>query len=81
MADSDFVNIGTRVTAREVGTEHEHTFVFLGPWDADSDQNILNYKAPLALAFMGKKVGETVTFGEDEDLRQWEVLSIEPAIT
>jgi transcription elongation factor GreA len=80
MADSDFVNIGTRVSAREIATDQEHTFTFLGPWDADSDQGVLNYKAPLAMAFMGKKVGETVSFGEDEDLRQWEVLAIAPAV-
>lgn len=80
MADSDYVNIGTRVTAREVATDQEHIFTFLGPWDADSDQGILNYKAPLALAFMGKKVGETVSYGEEDDLRQWEVLAIEPAV-
>ena len=80
MADSEFVNIGTRVTAREIGSDAEHTFAFLGPWDADSERNILNYRAPLALAFMGKKVGDTVTFGEDEDLRQWEVVAITPAV-
>lgn len=81
MAESDFVNIGTRVRAREIATDQEHTFTFLGPWDADSDQGILNYKAPLAMAFMGKKVGETVSFGEEEDLRQWEVLEVTPAVT
>lgn len=80
MADSEFVNIGTRVTARELATGQEHTFTFLGPWDADSDQGILNYKAPLAMAFMGKKVGEAVSYGEAADQRQWELLSVAPAI-
>ncbi|MEZ4388291.1 MAG: GreA/GreB family elongation factor [Candidatus Krumholzibacteriia bacterium] len=80
MADSGYVNIGTRVTAREVGQPSDHTFTFLGPWDADSDRGILNYKAPLALAFMGKKVGETVVYGEGPDRRQWEVLAVAPAI-
>lgn len=78
MAESDFVNVGTRVTTREVDTGKEYVFTFLGPWDADSDRGILNYKAPLALAFMGKKVGETVNYGEEDDLRQWEVLSVVP---
>ena len=80
MADSDYVNIGTRVTAREFATGEEQTYTFLGPWDADSDQGILNYKAPLALAFMGSKVGDTVEFGEDAERREWEVLTISPGI-
>ncbi len=80
MADSKYVNIGTRVTARELATGEEHVFTFLGPWDSDSDRGILNYRAPLALAFMGKKVGETVTFGDDDDRRQWDVLTIAPGI-
>jgi transcription elongation GreA/GreB family factor len=81
MADSSYVNIGTRVRARELATGEEHSFTFLGPWDTDSERGILNYRAPLALAFMGKKVGETVVYGEDDDRREWEVLAVEPAIT
>ena len=81
MADSDHVTIGTRVTARDQATGEELAYTFLGPWDADSEQNILNYRAPLALAFMGKKVGETVTHGEGADLRTFEIVAIEPGIS
>ena len=81
MAGSDYVNIGTRVTAREKGADQDVVYTFLGPWDTDSERGILNYKAPLALAFMGSKVGDTVVYGEDEDRREWEVLAIEPAIS
>lgn len=81
MADSDFVNIGTRVTAREEATGEEITFTFLGPWDTDSDHNVLNYRAPLALAFMGARVGDVVTHGSGADARVFEVLSIAPGVS
>jgi transcription elongation factor GreA len=80
MADSDFVNVGTRVTARDEDTGEEVTYTFLGPWDTDSENNVLNYRAPLALAFMGKKVGETVSHGEGDDARRFTILAIAPGV-
>jgi len=49
---------GMRVRLRQAdGTTQEHTI--LGPWDCVED-GIINYKAPLAQAMLGKKVGDTV---------------------
>jgi len=80
LATSPFANIGTRVRAREEGADADTEFVFLGPWDADPDRHVLNYSAPLAMAFMGKRPGETVVFGEPPETRRWQVLAVEPAI-
>lgn len=80
MAESDFVNIGTRVAVRDTAEASEQDFTFLGPWDADAERRILNYRAPLAMAFMGRQVGERVVFGEGQERREWEILRIEPAI-
>jgi|GEM_PF-826078 len=79
MTDSNFVNVGTRVVARVLDTGDEEVFTFLGPWDTDTDQKVLNYQAPLSLAFMGTKVGGTVNYGEDDAQRSWEIVKIEPA--
>ncbi len=80
MAGSDFVNVGTRVVARSTVTGEEEVYTFFGPWDTDIQKRILNYQAPLAMAFMGAKVGDRVIFGEDTEQRAWEILSIEAAI-
>ena len=80
MAGSDFVNIGTRVTTRSVDTGEEEVYTFFGPWDTDVANRILNYQAPLAMSFMGSRVGDMVVFGEDDEKRTWEILSIEPAV-
>jgi len=80
MAASDFVNAGTRVTARSLETGQEEVYTFLGPWDTDVERKILNYQAPLSQAFMGARVGDKVVFGEEGDMRSWEILLIEPAV-
>jgi transcription elongation factor GreA len=80
MAGSDFVNVGTRVTARSVETGEEEVYTFFGPWDTDVENRILNYQAPLAMSFMGTRVGDMVVFGEGVDQRSWEILAIEAAV-
>lgn len=80
MAASDFVNAGTRVTARSEATGLEEVYTFLGPWDTDVERKILNYQAPLSMAFMGARVGDRVTYGDEGDSRSWVVLGIEPAV-
>ena len=79
MANGDQVNAGTRVTTRtSAGVEEIYTF--LGPWDTDVENRVLNYQAPLSQAFMGAKVGGRVTYGEGDDQRSWEILAIEAAV-
>jgi len=80
MAGSDFVNIGTRVATRSVDTGEEEVYTFFGPWDTDVAKRILNYQAPLAMAFMGARVGDKVVYGEEGEKKSWEILSIEAAI-
>jgi transcription elongation factor GreA len=75
----DFVGIGSRVHARDLVTGSAEVYTFLGPWEADADNRILYYKAPLALAFMGKRVGDEIRFGEGEDARSWRVEKVESA--
>jgi transcription elongation factor GreA len=80
MAASETVNIGTTVRARRFSTGQEETLTFLGPWDAATQKGIYYYKAPLALAFMGKAAGDTVVLQADAGEERWEILEIKPAI-
>ncbi|MBM4020623.1 MAG: hypothetical protein FJ288_20275 [Planctomycetes bacterium] len=80
MALSETVNIGTTVRARRASTGREETLTFLGPWDAAAEKGIYFYKAPLALAFMGKAVGETVVLRSDAGEERWEILEVRPAL-
>ena len=67
------------MTARNLANDATETFVFLGPWDTEIEETVMNYRAPLALAFMGKLPGEEVVYGEDEQERRWEIITVEPA--
>jgi transcription elongation factor GreA len=80
MVQGDTVNVGTTVRARRFSTGQEETLTFLGPWDADTQKGIYYYKAPLALAFMGKAVGDTVVLQADAGEERWEILEVKPAI-
>ncbi len=80
MAASSFVNIGSQVQVRRLPAGQVEAYTFLGPWDADADRHILNYNAPLALAFMGKKVGEEVVYDQDGEEIRWEILAIASAL-
>ena len=80
MGAGETVTVGSKVRARSARTGREESFTFLGPWDTDVENDIYYYRAPLALAFMGKAVGETVAFGEGDKRREWEVLEIAAGI-
>ena len=73
-------NVGTSVRLRETATGQERTVTFLGTWDADIENGVYSYLAPLSRRFMGKKVGDRVTanFGGRE--AEYEITSIERAV-
>ncbi|HOI55976.1 MAG TPA: GreA/GreB family elongation factor [Phycisphaerae bacterium] len=79
MAAVDHVTIGSVVTARDLGSGKTETMTFLGPWDAAPQNNVFSYRSPLALAFMGSKVGDTVELAVDAGKRAWEIQEIRPA--
>ncbi len=80
MTETDFVNVGTRVSLRDLSTGKEETMTFFGAWESDPENGILSYQAPLSMAFMGQKVGDQVEFGEEGHKRRWEILAIESAL-
>ncbi|MDK1032399.1 MAG: GreA/GreB family elongation factor, partial [Planctomycetia bacterium] len=80
MAESSTVTVGSAVQVNDLATGELDTFVFLGPWDADPQEKIYSYRAPLSLAFMGKKVGDIAVFHTDEGERKWKIVEIRAGI-
>lgn len=75
---TDRVSIGVRVTIREAEGDDQRQLVILGPFEAEADQGIYNYKAPLCLAILGKEIGDLVLLSLDgKDERSYEIVSIE----
>ena len=80
MADGQSVTVGSSVLARSLASGQVETFIFLGPWDAEPDKRVYSYRAPLGLAFMGKKTGDVVVLRTDAEERKWKILEIRAGI-
>ncbi|HUU90869.1 MAG TPA: GreA/GreB family elongation factor [Phycisphaerae bacterium] len=80
LAAGNTVTVGSAVRARRLPDGEEQTLRFLGPWDADVENHVYFYRAPLSLAFMGKKAGDVVTYGEGTKEQRWEILDVGPGL-
>jgi transcription elongation factor GreA-like protein/transcription elongation GreA/GreB family factor len=58
------VGIGTIVSCTNPEETIEYTI--LGPWEANADKGILSFQSKLALAMLGKKVGDKISISGDE---------------
>ena len=77
---TDKVGIGTRVELASTDGQDRRKITILGPFEADLDNNILNYRAPLATQLKDQKVGDTVTLLLDTTEREYRVEAIENAL-
>jgi transcription elongation GreA/GreB family factor len=75
----DVVAPGTQVRIVDLADNTEQTLRLLGPWDAVED-DILNYKAPLGQALLGKKAGETASIETSNGSRQVRIEAIEKIV-
>jgi transcription elongation GreA/GreB family factor len=76
-ADTAQVSIGTSVQIRNAETGSEETFHILGAWDGDVEKGIISYKAPIARALIGHKLGESVELATEKGGSTVEIISIE----
>lgn len=57
--------IGSVVTLADKNN-NETTYTLLGPWDADTEKNILSFQSKLAQSMVGYRVGDKFTFKDEE---------------
>jgi transcription elongation factor GreA len=76
-ADTAQVSIGTSVRIRNTESGGEETFHILGAWDGDVDKGIISYKAPIARALIGHKLGESVELANEKGGATVQIISIE----
>lgn len=58
------VDVGTIVEVQDLNGKTAR-YTILGPWDADSEKNILSFQSKFAEAMIGCRRGETFSFRED----------------
>ena len=76
-ASIDQVTVGNKVDVTNLETNKQETFIILGAWDGDPDNQILSYLTPLGQAFLGKKPGDEAKLEVDEESRRYRIESIE----
>lgn len=78
--DTDQVNIGTHLCLQSTDGANRREMTILGPWEADMEKNIYNYRAPMCMKFRGLKVGDRVTLNLDDTEREYQIESIANAL-
>jgi transcription elongation factor GreA len=77
---TDTAGIGSAITVRDLKTGEVKRFVILGPWEADANKGILNYKTPLAQAMMGARVGDKRTMNFRGHIEEFTIEKLENAL-
>lgn len=77
---TDEVNIGTRVTLQSEDGTSRRELVILGPWEADVDKGIYNYRAPMCMKLRGLRVGDTVELDLDSGQKRYRIEAIANAL-
>jgi transcription elongation GreA/GreB family factor len=77
---TDEVGIGSRVTLRRLSDGHVRTLSFLGPFEANPDQAVFNYQAPVSQRLMGKRVGDRVLLSLEGSEAEYEISQLANAL-
>ena len=75
--DTTVVSIGTTVKIKEVVDGRVDVYSILGAWERDPKAGIISYKAAIAQALLGHKVGEKLEVPTEHGDRTAEIISIE----
>ena len=73
----DRVEIGSKVTIREVGVDENEVYRIVGPAEANPSQGYISNESPIGKAVLGKKTGDTVKVNAPEGAYEIEVLKVE----
>lgn len=74
---TDQVSIGTTVVLRPEDGGEDMKLTILGPWEANLDNGIYNYQAPICQQILGYRAGESVRAQIGDDERNFTIKSIE----
>ena len=78
-ADTDAVDLGTRVTLRAVDKGTERTFQIVGANESDPGNGKLSHASPVGRAVLKRRVGEKVTVSTPRGATEYEIVNVEVA--
>lgn len=71
------IMMGATVDVIDVDTDKAHTYILVGPEEADLDNGLISISSPLGRAMIGKEEGDEFTFTAPGGSRNYEVEKVE----
>ena len=78
-ATSSVISFSTTVTLFNKKAEKEEVYTIFGPWESDSDNNVISYLSPFGNALLDHKVGEEFDCTVNDSEYSFKVVKIEIA--
>ena len=69
-------SIGCKIKVKNLEIGEISEFTIMGPWDADTEKNIISYQSPMGKALINKRVGDKASMDFENSHITFEVLSI-----
>ncbi|MCC6275187.1 MAG: transcription elongation factor GreA, partial [Leptospiraceae bacterium] len=73
---TDRINVGCTTKLKNSQTGETQSYSVLGPWDADTEKNIISYLSPLGKSLLGKRVGDEAVVNFENTKTNFSVLEI-----
>lgn len=73
----DLIGFGMKVHIMDNNAGNDFTYTFLGRWESNPDQGIIDINAPVGRALINHKVGDKVEFSIGDRSCNYSILSIE----
>jgi transcription elongation factor GreA len=70
------VAFGARVKVLDITTDTEHSFILVGPEEADVRSGKISINSPVGKSLIGKEVGDTATVKAPAKTMEYEILEI-----
>ena len=76
MIPTDFVGVGSYVTVKDVDRGASFEIRMVASIEADPDNDLISNEAPMGVALMGRKLGETIEFAAPAGRLRYKIAQI-----
>ena len=73
----DIVTVDATITIKNLDTDQEEVYTFVGPDKAKKRNNTESILSPMGLALVGCKIGDIINWSFGEEKRQVEIIGVE----
>ncbi|MBR4694685.1 MAG: GreA/GreB family elongation factor, partial [Selenomonadaceae bacterium] len=73
----DIVQMGSKVTLKDMELDEEETYMIVGSTEADPDASKISNESPVGAAIIGQKVGSVVEVHAPAGIIKYQIMKIE----